>query len=168
MPKSRLPDGSEGDTWVPEVSGLAPITTAEGCEEEIAVDVTTIAIDTPNLGTFERQCPGEMVTLDAGNPGAQFSWSSGGFGQVEFVVELQHEKEVTVNVQGCSETASMQVNWFDSYVLDLGGDVVACVRARPSSWMPTSRREKGLAAQFQWQGGPADAFVPRVSQGNTW
>ena len=120
------PDGTEGDTWdAPEVSGLAIVTTAEGCEEEVPVDVTTVAIVAPDLGPDVTVCPGESVQLDAGNPGAQYFWSSGGFAQTELVLD-SGLVEVMVNLQGCSETGSMQVNWFADYPLQLGADVVLC------------------------------------------
>jgi gliding motility-associated-like protein/CSLREA domain-containing protein len=149
------PDGTEGDTWeAPEVSGLAIVTTAEGCEEEVPVDVTTVAIVVPDLGPDVTVCPGEPVQLDAGNPGAQYSWTSGGFAQTELVLD-SGLVEVTVNLQGCTETGSMQVHWFADYPLQLGADVVLCVGetvtldADNPDW-------QGLLPDFQWQGGPAD------------
>ena len=55
------PDGSEGDTWdAPEVSGLATVTTAEGCEEDVAVDVIDHSIEAPNLGPDQTVCPGRI------------------------------------------------------------------------------------------------------------
>jgi len=158
------PDGSQGDTWdAPEVSGVALITTVEGCEEEIPIDVTTVVITVPDLGPDVTVCPEETVLLDAGNPGAQFSWSSGGFAQMELVLD-SGLVEVTVNVQGCMETASMQVDWFDDYPLELGGEVILCagetvnLDAGNPDW-------QGLPPVFQWQGGPADAEFEVSSTG---
>lgn len=150
------PDGSEGDTWTSAaVSAMATITTAEGCEEEIAIDVTEVAIEQPDLGPDQTVCPGSVITLDAGNPGAQFSWSTGGFGQAELVAD-SGTVEVLVVVNGCTATDDMQVSWFDTYPLDLGEDIVLCygedvtLDADVPGW-------DGLPASFNWQGGPGEA-----------
>ena len=150
------PDGSVGETWdAPEVSGIAVVTTAEGCEEEVNVDVTGIQIDVPNLGPDQTVCPGTPVLLDAGNPGAVFAWSTGAFTQSETVLD-SGLVEVQVNVQGCIASDQMVVSYYENYPLELGPDVVLCsgesveLDAEAAGWA-------GLPPNFQWQAGPADA-----------
>ena len=150
------PDGSEGDTWdAPEVSGFATVTTAEGCEEDVAVDVIGIQIDMPDLGPDQTVCPGQSVTLDAGNPGAVFAWSTGAFTQSATVLD-SGLVEVQVNVQGCIAEDEVYIGYFDTYPLELGPDVVLCegesvdLDAQVAGWA-------GLPPNFQWQAGPNDA-----------
>ena len=150
------PDGSEGDTWdAPEVSGFATVTTAEGCEEDVAVDVIGIQIDTPDLGPDQTVCPGQSVTLDAGNPGAAFAWSTGAFTQSATVLD-SGLVEVLVNVQGCIAEGEVHIGYYDTYPLELGPDVVLCtgesveLDAQVSGW-------PGLPPNFQWQAGPSDS-----------
>ena len=152
------PDGSEGDTWAaPAINDSALILTAEGCEEWIPIDITTIALDQPDLGPDVTVCPGEAVVFDAGNaatPGAVFTWNAAVGGQTLAVVD-SGLVQVTVSVQACSYTDEVQVNWFDAYPLNLGPDVVLCdgetvtLDASIPGWA-------GLPPAFQWQGGPAD------------
>jgi len=158
------PDGSEGDTWdAPEGDGVAMITTAEGCEEEVSIAISAVSISAPQLGGDVTVCPGVPVALDAGNPGGQYVWSTGGLAQTELVVD-SGLVEVTVNVDGCLETASVQVSWFDDYPLDLGGNVILCegetvdLDAEVPFW-------PGLPPVFQWQGGPSDAEYEVASSG---
>ena len=151
------PDGSEGDTWdAPEISGVAVVTTAEGCVEEVAVEVTEIQIDTPDLGPDQTVCPGTPVVLDAGNPGAVFAWSTGALTQSATVLD-SGLVDVQVNVQGCIASGEVMVSYFDAYPLELGSDVVLCtgetieLDAEVEGWA-------GLPPTFQWQAGPADAL----------
>ena len=149
------PDGTEAETWeTAALTDVATVTTAEGCEEEVAIEVDVVPIVPPDLGPDVTVCPGDMVMLDAGNAGAQFAWSSGGFSQIESVSD-SGLVEVTVNVQGCSETGSMQIHWFEVYPVELGADVVLCsgetveLNAVNPEW-------SGPPPVFQWLGGPAD------------
>lgn len=149
------PDGSEGDTWqAPAVVGVATITTAEGCVEEIDVTVTEVPIETPDLGPDQIVCPGTPVFLDAGNAGAQFAWSSGGNGQTTNVLD-SGTVVVTVGLQGCIATDEMVILWYPTYPLDLGGDVTLCygedvtLDAGNPAW-------GGLPPTFAWTGGPND------------
>ncbi len=150
------PDGSEGDTWESTaISGTATITTAEGCEEIISIDVTEVIIEQPDLGPDQTVCPGTIIALDAGNSGAQYSWSTGGFGQAELVAD-SGLVEVLVVVNGCSATDEMQLSWFETYPVELGDDVTLCfgedvtLDADAPGW-------SGLPPVFNWQGGPSDA-----------
>ena len=43
-----------------------------------------------------------------------------------------------------------------------------CVRARPSTWTHNPAGWQGLPAQFQWQGGPADAEYLKVFAGESY
>jgi len=150
------PDGTEGDTWETGlISGMATITTAEGCNEDIAIDVTEVQIVAPDLGPDQVVCPGTMLTFDAGNPGAAYTWSNGGFGQNALVAD-SGLVEVTVTVQGCTESDAVNVGWYDTYPLDLGEDVVLCFEDEVTL-DATSEGWGGLPPAFDWQGGPADA-----------
>lgn len=149
------PDGTEGDTWTTGViSGVATVTTAEGCQEEVSLNVLEIPIETPDLGPDVVVCPGTVLTLDAGNPGAGYDWSTGAVGQNALVTD-SGLVEVTVNVQGCTASDILLVEWFDTYPLDLGEDVVLCygddvtLNAAVPGW-------GGLPPVFNWQGGPSD------------
>ena len=146
------PDGTVGETWdAPEGSYVATVTTALGWEEEVAIEITAVPIVAPALGPDTTVCPGEPVLFDAGNPGAQYSWSSGGLGQLELMAD-SGLVEVTVSLQGCTESDSIRVEWSDTYPVDLGLDQVLCfgevitLDASIPFW-------QGLPPTFQWDGG---------------
>ena len=155
------PDGSVGDTWTTGsvMGAVATITTAEGCEEEIDLDVSEVVIDTPDLGPDQTVCPNTILTFDAGNPGALYTWTlngnPSGFAQAE-LVGLEGTVAVTVEVMGCQTSGTVEVVWLENYPLDLGPAVTLCVGedvtldAANSAW-------GGLSPSFQWQGGPSDA-----------
>lgn len=150
------PDGSVGPNWeTGEVDGVALVTTAEGCEEEIDIDVVLIDIVQPDLGGDTTVCPGELVSLDAGNPTAQFIWSTGDFNQ-NIQVADSGLVQVLVTIQGCQVSDEMEVIWFDAYPLDLEEEVVLCLGeeadldALVNGW-------DGLPPVFQWSNGPADS-----------
>lgn len=155
------PDGTTGDTWETGalLGGVVTITTAEGCEEEFSVDVTEIAIEAPDLGPDQTVCPNTLLSFDAGNPGALYTWTvggnPGGFSQTELVV-TEGNVSVTVEVMGCQASDEVEVTWLPEYPVDLGADVTLCLGedvtldAEFDGW-------GGLPPTFQWQGGPSDA-----------
>lgn len=56
------------------------VTTAY-CVQSDAVQVTLLSIPEVDLGPDSVLCEGETITLDAGNPGANYTWSNGSNGQ---------------------------------------------------------------------------------------
>lgn len=163
------PDGSIGDTWITgSVAGaVAVVTTAEGCEEEVDLNVSEIVIDAPDLGADQTVCPNTPLSFDAGNPGAFFSWTLdgdfSGFSQTA-LVDSEGTVAVTVEVMGCQASDTVLVTWLDEYPLDLGPAVTLCsgedvtLNAVNNSW-------GGLPPAFQWQGGPGDAEYQVNSSG---
>ncbi len=88
------------------------VTSSYGCEgiDEIKVDLIQKPI--VSLGTDINQCGGE-VTLDAGNPGSTYLWSTGETTQT-ITVTISGTYSVTVtNAEGCSTTAEVNVNITD-------------------------------------------------------
>ena len=114
-----------------------------------------IDIVQPDLGGDTTVCPGELVSLDAGNPTAQFIWSTGDFNQ-NIQVADSGLVQVLVTIQGCQVSDEMEVIWFDAYPLDLEEEVVLCLGeeadldALVNGW-------DGLPPVFQWSNGPADS-----------
>ena len=155
------PDGSVGDSWTTgSLTGVvALITTAEGCEEEIPLDVTEVVIVAPDLGADQTVCPNTVLNFDAGNPGAFYTWTlngnPSGFAQAE-LVGLEGTVAVTVEVMGCQASDEVEVAWFEEYPLDLGPAVTLCV-GEDVTLNATNNAWSGLPPSFQWQGGPGDA-----------
>lgn len=159
------PDGSVGSTWqTGEVSDLAVVTTAEGCEEEVEIEVILVDIQLPDLGADTTVCPGEVVALDAGNPGALFVWSTLDFTQSILSVD-SGLVEVTVSVDGCEFSDDIQIDWFQTYPLALEAQETLCLGeeleldAQVANW-------SGLPPSFQWQDGPADSEYTVNAPGN--
>lgn len=168
------PDGSIGDTWsAPATSDSATVTTAEGCEERIPVEVTEVPITVPDLGADTTVCPQTPVTLDAGNAGLGviYEWSVDGAiqpfaGGQTFLMDAEGTVSVTATLGGCAETDEIQVNWLPEYPLELGPDITLCqgesiaLNASNAGWT-------GLPPTFAWVGGPNDAEYP-VSAAGTY
>lgn len=156
--QTTWPDGSVGVDWTTGAitGGVATITTAEGCNEDIQIDVTEVAITVPDLGVDQAVCPGTVLVFDAGNPGAAFAWTLDGapVGATQaYSLNQEGTLEVVVTVSGCQTSDAVQVDWLAQYPLDLGPDVTLCLGedvtldAEVSGW-------GGVPPAFAWQGGP--------------
>ncbi len=165
---TEWPDGSTGDEWTTGAisGGLASITTAEGCVETVALDVTETPIVQPDLGLDYSICPPNAAnpggnTFDAGNAGlgATYAWTVDGnlLGiNPTFLMDVEGTLEVTVTLGECEATDDVVVEWYPEYPLDLGLPVTLCLGesvtldAENPDWT-------GLPPVFNWQGGPLDS-----------
>ena len=116
--------GSEATQDAPEVSGFATATLAEGYEEDVAVDVIGIQIDMPDLGPDRTVYVVNPLTLDAGNPGAVFAWSTRR--DCASAVLDGGLVEVQVNVRGCRPLRTKCRRVFRYLSAGIGPDVVLC------------------------------------------
>ena len=100
-------------------------TDANGCSNTATVTVLTNALPTVDLGTDVNQC-GSSATLDAGPAGVTYVWSSGGTAQTE-VVSADGSYNVTVtDVNGCSNSDTINVTLLANPVVNLGNDGSVC------------------------------------------
>jgi hypothetical protein len=100
-------------------------TDVNGCSNTATVTVLTNALPTVDLGTDVNQC-GSSATLDAGPAGVTYVWSSGGTAQTE-VVSADGSYNVTVtDVNGCSNSDTINVTLLANPVVNLGNDGSVC------------------------------------------
>lgn len=76
-----------------------------------------------NLNDSVFICAGQTATLDAGNPGSYYQWTSeNGFNSDKQIVNLQEQGDYTItvsNVQGCSNTKKVHLK-FENRQFDAG------------------------------------------------
>ncbi|PKP02537.1 MAG: hypothetical protein CVU11_11585 [Bacteroidetes bacterium HGW-Bacteroidetes-6] len=83
--------------------------TSGACSASDAINVTVVATPVVNLGADTTICQGETLTLDAGNTGAGFSWSTTASSQT-IVVSTSNNYSVTVTNAGlCSASDNINV-----------------------------------------------------------
>ena len=107
-------------------SGIYWVGISKGsCTLYDSIDVNFIPLPLVELGPSHDICEGSFTTLDAGNPGAQYHWSTGVNTQ-QIQVGQSGMFHVTVTKQGCSSKDSVQVNTMAIPVVNLLGDRHLC------------------------------------------
>src|SRR5690554_592166 len=107
-------------------TSLAPcISMAYGETEDYAVKIGVCEDPDVDLGPDVTICEGESITLDAGNPGLDYEWSTNETTQT-ITVNSAGTYTVTVTDGDCSTTASVEVTVQDLPTVDLGGDETIC------------------------------------------
>ena len=90
------------------------VTDNNSCELEDSIMVTVGALPIIELGNDTTICAGETLTLDAGNPGAQYTWLPVGTG-IGQTVSLTNPGVyfVSVDDNGCTSTDQIELTNFD-------------------------------------------------------
>ncbi len=101
------------------------VTSAAGCEDFDTLVVNTTAVPVVNLGQDLSVCPGTPITLDAGNPGLTYLWSTGATTQTLNVVQAG-TYIVTVTNGTCSTKDTIVVSFKALPVVNLGADLNIC------------------------------------------
>lgn len=78
-----------------------------------------------DLGPDLNLCPGQTATLNATTAGATYSWQNGSTSPT-FTVTQAGTYTVTINVNGCTETDAVTVNYGVNPTVNLGNDVTLC------------------------------------------
>lgn len=103
-------------------------TDANGCTDVDSLEVIVNALPVVALGADVAQCGG-TVTLDAGNPGAVYVWSTTGANQTETVSATGLYSVLVTDSNNCSATDSINVTINAIPVVALGADTVSCTGA---------------------------------------
>lgn len=108
---------STGTYWV-DVTNTA-------CTERDSIDVVFQALPTDNLQDVTA-CITDAVTLDAGNVGCNYLWSTNAVTQTISPTTANTYSVTVTNAANCSATFSAVVTFVGYPVVDLGPDTVLC------------------------------------------
>lgn len=103
-------NGSTSQTTLIDTSGTyyVDVMDANGCMGSDSATITLFAPISTDLGNDTLLCDGASLTLDAGNAGATYAWSSGGTAQTESVSTPGDVSVLVTDGNGC--TASDTIN----------------------------------------------------------
>ena len=121
-------DGTTGETTVATTSGLYSVTVTNGlnCASTDSVNLYIQTVPSVCLSQNITQCGG-TVTLDAGNPGYNYLWSTNGTTQtIQVSVSGIYYVTVTSPVNGCPTADSISVTIDTIPVVNLGSDTTQC------------------------------------------
>lgn len=107
------------------------VTSGMNCESEDFILVSFNASPIVDLGEELTSCPGETVTLDGGSIDNSFVWLKDGeelteSGNTLDVTETGFYTVIATNDINCSTEASVQVNFTELPIIELGEDIVRC------------------------------------------
>jgi len=102
--------------------------TVAGCSASTNIVVST-AGPVINLPFNLFICPGSNATLDAGNPGATYAWSTGSTAQTITVNAVNSYTVTVTNAAGCSAVKTVNVNLNPVPVVNLPASVAVCAGA---------------------------------------
>ncbi len=102
------------------------VTSDNGCTDNDIVTVTINANPVVDLGDALSFCANEDLILDAGNPGADYVWSTGAITQEITVSESGIYSVEVTNAAGCISSDDVTLTALPVPVVDLGDDITAC------------------------------------------
>ena len=107
-----------GQYWV-------EVTNTFGCSDRDTVIITPGVIPSVNLGPDLVICNNQTVTLDAGNAGSQYLWSTSATTQTIMVGSPGQYQVIVTNADNCTATDTVEVV-LSPLTVDLGPDFTIC------------------------------------------
>lgn len=107
---------SIGDYWVTISNGT--------CSASDTISI--LLLTQPSLGNDTSLCSGQSLTLNSGNTGATYLWSTGAVSQT-INVTTSGQYWVTVSSGACQLSDTMNVTFLPNPVVNLGNDTTVCL-----------------------------------------
>jgi gliding motility-associated-like protein len=131
-----------------------------GCITSATATVTFAPVAPVELGPDKTICSGESVTLDAGNTGLTYTWSTGATSQS---IEVQTSGTYSVSVSNnglCQKSDQITVTVITPPIVSLGPDTTYCQGATPV--LDAGNVPSGF--QYKWSSGEINRQIhPRTS-----
>jgi hypothetical protein len=120
--------GATSNTYFASTPGVYNMTKTNlnGCSDSAGTGIAVTSLQSPvvSLGNDTTVCA--WLVLDAGNPGATYSWDSGNNTQLDTVMNSgAHYVNVTAP-NGCMVTDTINITVNPNPVVDLGSDTTVC------------------------------------------
>ncbi len=136
------------------------ITNAAGCESVVSaiVDDGGTVYPIASLGPNQQLCEGGTATLDAGNAGASYLWSTGQTTQnIDIADDGVYSVEVTLN--GCTIIDEMQMDILPQPIVNLGNEITTCENST------TTLNAGNTGATYLWSTGQTTQSIDVVNEG---
>jgi len=165
--------GNAGDTYLwsngdvtqtisPTLSGAYSVTVSAGsCTANGTINVTFTPLPIVNLGPDQNLCNVPNVTLNAGNPGDTYLWSTGANTQT-ITVSTAGQYWVTVNNGTCAGSDTVNISFGNSVTVNLGHDVTIC----PGVSEVLNAGNAGM--QYHWSTGDTTQTISVNTTGTYW
>lgn len=151
--------GSNNSTITVHTTGdyIVTVSNSFGCTNTDTVHVTIHPNPGVNLGADFQAC--NQATLDAGNPGSTYLWSTGEMTQQISVTNTGDYHVTVTNTFGCIGIDTIHVTIAQSLAIDLGPDTAACGSFLLNAGVP--------GAEYLWSTGDTTQTL-LVTSSNTY
>ncbi len=152
-------NGATTQTISPTSSGVYwVIANLNGCLDQDSITVTFIPIPTVYLGSDTTLCVGMNITLDAGNVGLNYLWSTGTNTEtINVTTSGNYWVKVTQNV--CFNYDTINVTFVAAPVVNLGNDISVCFG------VPVSLDAGNPIATYLWSTGETTRIISPTTSG---
>ncbi|MEL7121138.1 MAG: gliding motility-associated C-terminal domain-containing protein, partial [Bacteroidota bacterium] len=154
---------SPGTTLTVSTSQLVEVEgTLDGCTDTRSLDVTFTPVPSVELGPDQNVCDGDVISLDATNANATYSWQDGSSNNI-FAATQSGLYSVVVAIGQCTDTDSVNLTFAPSPIVDLGSDMQFC-EGEQFTIMPIIMD----ADQFNWNDGSSGNDLTVAQTGIYW
>ena len=144
---------TSGNYWVHVDSG--------GCIGADSILVNFVTNPVVNLGPDTSICTGNNITLNAGNSGFNFLWSTGATTQT-INVNSAGNYSVIVSVGACTGTDTIHINVVNPPTVNLGNDTSIC------SGQQVTLNAGNPGDSYQWSTGATTQTITATTSGTYW
>ncbi len=102
------------------------VTDGSGCTAMDSIQVTVHPLPIVQIGSDTAFCGSDPITLDAGNPGASYNWSSGQASQSISVSSSDNYTVTITDANGCTASDDINLTFNTPPSIDLGADQQIC------------------------------------------
>ncbi len=119
-------NGSTDSIYYVTESGLYSVNLeVDGCFFSDSIQITVNDYPIVDLGPDSLLCDGNTIILDAYIDGATYTWQNGSTGS-NYIVTLEGTYTVTVDLNGCTSTDTVEISYSPIPIIDLGPNLTIC------------------------------------------
>lgn len=158
-------DGTQADSLNVLIPGYYSVQVYDQnffCTDFDEINITPGTAPTVNIGPNQQLCDDATTSLNAGNAGASYLWSTGQTSQVIQVTE-SGTYSVEVNLNGCEGDDEAVVEYFDTPIFFLGDDILTC-----DAVVLTLTAGNYPDAQYEWSTGESTQSITVDDDGTYW
>lgn len=150
--------GETTNTYTTNVAGIYNMTKTNlnGCADSSQTSLVLINVPNPTvfIGNDTTVCG--FITLDAGNPGGTYTWSTAGTAQTEIVLSSGNYFVEVTDTNGCVSGDTIDIIINPNPVFSLGADSASCVSMTIGA---------GISGTYLWFDNSTDSTVTLMSSG---